>query len=278
MLVSKIKKKGNAMHNSSTITLLVFSTLFFSSLCINAETGTQPKETPITVSPTISPTFTPTYNNTPHIEANPHFVNEPQFINNVYSFTYTLYTEIKNTTIIWLEEIKKKIVEKDYNLITQLIKEMLWEYRYKIAGGTVIGSYSATSLLLLSDYHYLHRSTAWSRWKCECTFEDLCAIPQKDLARELLLSIGQHYYNEKNPTDLAHPLIQFIKNIDIEIRTIKRYLGTTKIIKKLHLLTIFPTSEKKIDQAQKQLERALFIKHIFLSWLSDYNLASNGKN
>lgn len=167
---------------------------------------------------------------------------------------------------------------ENYELIKKFIKEMLWQHRYKIAGGTVIGSYSVTSLLLLADYHYLNRSTIWSRWKPECTFEDLCAIPQTDLARELLLTIGERYYSDKKPTDLAHPLILFLNTIDMEIKTIKRYIGTTKIIKHLHLITIFPTNENKIAQAQKLLERALFIKHIFLSWLSDYNLASNYKN
>ena len=272
------------MRNTSTITLLLFVTILCSPLLINADPVKKSGDSlpSINVAPTYNcnPNFDnkPQFTNAPQFTSSPQFINSPQFTNYIYSFTYTLYMQIKNTTTIWIEDIKKKATRENYELIKELIKTMLWEHRYKIAGGTVVGSYSATSVLLLADYHYLSRSTAWSRWKPECTFEDLCAIPQKDLARELLLTIGQCYYNDKNPTDLAHPLIQFLTTIDTEIKTIKRYIGTTKIIKRLHLITIFPTNETKIAQAQKLLERALFIKHIFLSWLSDYNLASNYKN
>lgn len=258
------------MYTRSSIKLLLCSIIILSPLCTRAETENRSKETipSITVSPTISPIFTPNYT----IE------NNPQIINYIYSMSYAVGMKIKDVTIVWMESLKKKVTKDNLELLQALIKKIMWHHRYKIAGGTVVGSYSATSLLLLADYHYLNCSTVWSRWKPECTFEDLCAIPQKDLARELLLTIGERYYNEKNPTDLGHPLIQFLNTIETEVKTIKRYIRTTKVIKNLHLITIFPTNENKINQAQKLLERALFIKHIFLSWLSEYNLASSGKN
>jgi hypothetical protein len=42
-------------------------------------------------------------------------------------------------------------------------------------------------------------------------------------------------------------------------------------------MPLFPTNDKKLTRATKMLERALFIKHIFLSWLADYNLTSTEK-
>ena len=127
------------------------------------------------------------------------------------------------------------------------------------------------------DYYRIEHTVFWGYWKKECSFEDLCTIPQKELAKELLLAIGEHHYNEKHPTDLAYPLITFIKTIDNEIDLLKRYLTSTKIIKKLQLMTIFPTNETKIAKAQAMLDRTLFIKHIFLSWLAEYNLTSSQK-
>lgn len=173
--------------------------------------------------------------------------------------------------------INHTFIKENYDYIKQTIANILWKNRYKIAGGALATSYSAMSLFLIVDYHQLNNSMFWAQWKHKSTFEDLCAIPQKELARELMLAIGEHHYNKDNPTDLAYPLIAFIKDIDWEIATIKRYITTTKALKQLYLMSIFPTNDKKLNRAIKMLERALFIRHIFLSWLADYNLTSTEK-
>lgn len=221
-----------------------------------------------------------TVNNNPTIGgASPIFNTEinPKIITHTHSVINAIGVKISDITFIISEKIRETVTAKNYEILKQCIKQILWENRYKIVGGTLLGSYSATSLLLMTDYHALNYTLFWTRWKQDYTFEKLCAIPQKELARELMLAIGQHHYNNTNPTDLAYPLITFIKDIDMEIKTIKRYITTTKIIKNLYLMPLFPTNEKKLNRATKMLERALFIKHIFLSWLADYNLASAEK-
>jgi hypothetical protein len=210
-------------------------------------------------SPTISPTFS------------------PQFITTTTSTIHAIGIKVGDIVILISQTMKEIVTKDNWNLLKDLIKQLIWQYRYKIAGGTAIGSYSAMSILLIADYHQLDNNMIWPRWKHKLTFEDLCAIPQKELAKELMLAIGQHHYNKTNPTDLAYPLIAFIKEIDWEIDTIKRYIKTTKIIKSLSLMKLFPTNERKLNQATKMLERVLFIKHIFLSWLADYNLTSAEK-
>lgn len=169
------------------------------------------------------------------------------------------------------EAFKKATSKENYHLIKTIIKELLWQYRYRIVGGTIIGSYSTMSLFLAAKYHQLS-SLHWAHWKEQYTFENLCSISQKELAKELLLAIGQHHYNKDNPTDHGYQLVAFIKNIDEEIGAIKQYIAISKVLKQLHLIPIFPTNENKINNATKLLERAIFIKHIFLSWLADYNL------
>lgn len=257
------------MYLRSTIKPLLFCAMFISSVS-KAEEKKSPEFPSVSMSPT--------YNNTPVIAPNISPEISPTFINNVYSLSYAVGMQIRDITVIWMEEVKKKIPIDSYDQLKSLMKTMLWTHRYTVVGTTAVGSYSVINILLLTDYHYINQNNAWSRWKSECTFEDLYAIPQKELARELLLRIGQEYYNEKNPTDLAHPLITFIDTIDIEIKTLKRYIKTAHIIKKLHLIKIFPTNESKINRAEQSLQRVLFIKHIFLSWLSEYNLVSNYKH
>jgi len=249
--------------------------LFLVPFCLHAEIYNKPQDNPAV---TISPIFTPVYNNNPNMAPHYNIENKPQFITYISSLSYSVGMKIRDITIELMDQVNKNATPENYTLIKKLIKEMIWYYRYTIAGSTFIGSYSTTSALLLTDYHYFNNDTAWSRWKQEYTFEDLCAISQKDLARELLLTIGQRYYNEKNPTDLAHPLIAFLNDINAEIKIIKRYISIANMVKRLHLIKIFPTNDAKIGYAHKRLERILFIKHIFLSWLSEYNLTNSYKN
>jgi hypothetical protein len=100
-------------------------------------------------------------------------------------------------------------------------------------------------------------------------------MPQKDLTHELLCAINKQYYDKDKPTNFAHPLMMFIHVIETEIKRYKRYLMIANTIKKLRLTIIFPTSDAKINETIQLLERTLFIKHLFLSWLAEYNIANN---
>jgi len=226
-----------------------------------------------------NPVTKKTVHHTTATSASPVFNTEikPQFVTHTNSVINAIGIQIKDIYVSISHIVQDKITKENYELLKKIIKELLWQNRYKIAGGTVLGSYSTASLLLVSDYHQLNNNMFWAQWKRKSTFEDLCAIPQKELAKELLLAIGQHHFNKDNPTDLAYPLITFIKDIDWEINTIKRYIMTTKTIKRLCLMPLFPTNDHKLNRATKMLERALFIKHIFLSWLADYNLTNTEK-
>lgn len=212
------------------------------------------------------PPITITNNNTPQINPNFHF-NPTSTIN-------VVGIKIHDFTIAVYEKVKKKVTTENYDLLKKLVKKMLWESRYAIAGGSLVGSYSSISLLLLADYNYLQDCSLWCHWKKDCSFADLCALPEKELEKELIHSIAKRNYNKKNPTDMVHPLISFINTIDTEIYRINRYISTASAIKKCRLIKIFPTNDTKIATAQRLLERAHFIKHIFLSWLAEYNLTS----
>lgn len=215
----------------------------------------------------------PTYNYTPAItsEIHPHVTTELH-PNIVVSNTSELSVKLSEISMQCMQTIKETITPENYHFVKDLITQTLWDYRYAIACGTIVGSYGITSLLLLTDYyHYLQNDTLWARWKSELTFELLCTMPQKDLTQELLATINERNYNKSNPTDFAHPLTLFLISIDTEIKICKRYIAITQAIKQLRLMSIFPTNEKKINEVNTLLQRALFIKHLFLSWLSDYN-------
>ena len=259
------------MLHTAHFRILLVSLALVSPLCLHAQ---EIKVVPQTINnQPYNTTNNPTLTASPVIKIK----NDPRYTNNNMAIIRAIGVKISDIYILVSQAVSDTVTKKNYELLKELIKDLLWQNRYKIAGGAAIGSYSVTSLLLVVDYHQMNNSMFWAYWKHKLTFEDLCAISQKELAKELMLAIGEHHYNKDNPTDLAYPLIAFIKDIDWEIDTIKRYIKTTKILKTLYLMPLFPTNEKKITRATKMLERALFIKHIFLSWLADYNLTSTEK-
>jgi hypothetical protein len=216
----------------------------------------------------MNPNFNPTYNNNPTITTE---IN-PQFITNTTSTINIVGVDIKNLTLTILQKTQEAFSKENYDHAKQYIQQFLWQYRYNIAVSTLATIYAASSILLVTDYYYLKDTQRWSHWKSDCTFEHLCAIPQTELAQDLLRAIGKQHYNKKNPSDASHPLITFIETIETEIKRCKRYLALTKVIKTMYLMPIFLTSDDKINQINKCLERCLFIRHIFLSWLAERNL------
>lgn len=217
------------------------------------------------------------------ITANPTFNHpvtttiSPQFITNTTSTINAVGVQMKDFAINVMQKVQETCSKENYNAAKSLLKALLWEYRYKIAAGTVVTAYSGTNMLLLHDYYYLKDTQRWACWKHDCTFEHLCAIPHTELTQELIRSIGEYHYNKKNPNDATHPLIAFIATIEKEIKTCKRYLNITKTIKQLHLVKIFPINQTKIDEVNTFLERCLFIRHLFLSWLTERTLMSRAK-
>lgn len=190
-------------------------------------------------------------------------------MNNNFQFS----VEFQNIIMQCKQKIKETITPENYQTFKNFMMQTLWEYRYTAACATLVGSYSIISLLLVVDYYsYLQSNTLWARWKAEYNFEQLCTIPQKELTQELLTAINESNYNKTNPTDFTHPLIMFLTAIDKEIAICKRYITTAQTIKRLGLMKIFPTNDSKLEEVNKLLQRALFIKHIFLTWLTDYNL------
>ncbi len=238
-------------------------TLFFSLLLLP----------PFFAQAQMEPTFT-----TPSITINPNFNNSPNINTKIhpvmYHHNHVAVQQIHNLTLTLYDKITKTITKDNCIHAKQLIKQLLWQSRYALAGGTLTGAYSSISLLLWLDYRFLNNHSLWSHWKHDYSFADLCEIPAKQLATTLLHDIAKINCNRKNPTDTVHPLFQFINAIDTEIYRLKRYIAIASQIKKLRLMSVFPTNDVKIEKAKQVLERAHFVRHIFLSWLAEYNFSS----
>src|SRR5260221_2959948 len=113
----------------------------------------------------------PTYTN----NANPTFNNpinatiSPQFITNTTSTINAVGVQIRDLAVTVMQKVQETCNKENYNAAKDLLKTLLWEYRYKIAAGTVVTAYSGTHLLLLHDYYYLKDTQRWSCWNKDCT-------------------------------------------------------------------------------------------------------------
>jgi len=221
----------------------------------------------------------PTFTNSP--TANPIFNNgpvntkiSPKFITNTTSTINAVGSYMRDITLSMVQKAQEVCTKKNYDHAKNHLQQLLWQYRYKLAIGTLLTAYSSICLLLITDYHYVKDAQRWSQWKSDCTFEYLCSMPQAELTQQLIHAIGEYHYNKKNPSDASHPLITFIEAIETEIKTCKRYLALAKVLQYAHLTFIFPCNNAKVNQVNAFLDRCLFIKHIFLSWLTERNLIS----
>ncbi len=134
------------------------------------------------------------------------------------------------------------------------------------------GSYITLCSFLFYQNYYFNHTDLWGTWKGDLSFAQLCEIPQQKLSSELLHEIQKRYINKNNPTDFLSPLVEFMNTIEYETKQIERYIFLTNWLKRLRLVIIVPTNEKKMQKTQQLLERVHFVKHIFLSWAADYKL------
>lgn len=124
--------------------------------------------------------------------------------------------------------------------------------------------YSALSIQLISDRHYLNQANLWANWKRHMTAQEMQTSPQQELQKSLIEEILKRYL-ASHPNRLACYL-QFVKDVEQEEKRIARHLLISKIVKMSRLMRIFPVSDQTMKQARVKQKRLAFTKHIFVSW------------
>ena len=145
----------------------------------------------------------------------------------------------------------------------------------KVTIGAGIAGYLASVAQLVRMNYYLADDALWARWRYEDSYEQLCQMPAKELARDLIFSIQRRYTTQKQFTDFIHPLVQFLHDLEEEKKTLRRYISIGKWIMKFRLDYILPINQKKINLAKKLLQRVYFFEHIFLSWAAEFKIQQN---
>lgn len=135
-------------------------------------------------------------------------------------------------------------------------------------------SYVLISILLIRGYLFIRRTETWASFKKHLSMEELLALPQDQLGKELIHTIQQRHVNTQNPTDHITPLVRFVQAVDQEMKCLNQYLMIATIIQRCRLMWIFPINRNILEQARELKQRLLFVKHIFISWTATDNLAN----
>jgi len=155
--------------------------------------------------------------------------------------------------------------------LVQNIKEVFLNHKYKIIAGTIAFIYGFVFFKMWRAEHYCQETNTWAAWKNETPLTELLAIPQQELSEQLINDAQSFYMDEHNLTDPISPLIEFIKDIDTEIKQTQQYISLHEWIETLNIEKIFPF-RAKIEALQKKLHRLAYLKNLLASWLSDYKL------
>ena len=180
-------------------------------------------------------------------------------------------TQIK-TPLIFPDKFFSNLPIKEWQTKTS---SFLYNKRYFIGGSVVLGGYVLTCNYCVQANKYLERTDTWASWRPDTPVELLIAIPQQELAKELILEIQRRYSNPQNPTDFISPLIAFVQTIDEEIIKIKQYAQVYGWITRLHIQVIFPINQKQFNLLGEKYKKLIYLKNIFLSWAAEYKVSHN---
>jgi hypothetical protein len=145
-------------------------------------------------------------------------------------------------------------------------------YKWHLLAASIAGSYAYICYIIVSGNRYLSQNTLWSSWRQDLALDQLLAIPQAQMAQELLREIQRRYTDAGSITDLVRPLGLFMTHIDQEEEQLKSYQTTFSWLSYLRLAKLIPFSKIRFTKIAERLQRIAYYKNVFQSWAADYQL------
>ena len=174
----------------------------------------------------------------------------------------------------YMEQAQQMLHEElPHQMVT--LQALLWEYRYHIAGGSVMVTYVALCYSLYKAMHYLSYKTVWSSWHKELSMEELLTQDVTVLGKSLIIAIQMRYANPQNPTDFIAPLVAFNIQIQQEIEELRSHWRLYVFCRDWRLIKIVPFSVDQLNALKEHIERAAYVQTVFKTWTANYNFVQN---
>jgi len=151
----------------------------------------------------------------------------------------------------------------------------LYQQRFFIAGGSILAAYLWLCRSCVNGNKYLEQTDTWAAWHQELVLEELLAMPQHELAKDLVVEIQRRYSNPKNPTDFLSPLISFMREIDREIALTQYYIKLYMILQRTHANAILPVNTTRFATICDVQRRLAYLRNVFLTWAAEYKVNHN---
>jgi len=224
----------------------------------------------------------------PDIQANPNLNSNPNMSTNASQnaslranisikneILFQITTMLKNSSVSKIKNAIKKglgAAAKDIGQRTGTIfhdtRHIIWNHKWKLGLSTLAALYG---FLLLEIWRSKKQNGKWGSWKKDIPFADLLAVPQKNLAQQLIDDIKTIYLNAENATNQLAPLIEFLKAIDKELKQEQRSLKINSFIETTRIEKAFPI-KPNTQSIKEKIQRLTYLKNLFTTWLSDYKL------
>ncbi|MFC1845566.1 hypothetical protein ACFLX2_00385 [Candidatus Dependentiae bacterium] len=151
-------------------------------------------------------------------------------------------------------------------------KELIVDHKYKILGVGIIGVCVFFIYQILRGNSYLARDNLWSAWKNNLEMEELLAMPKQELANKLMIEVQKRYVNTEDPADFLSPMVDFMKDVENELSELRYYRRLYSWNSKIYLSKILPFNKKLFDGIKEKIQRLLYFKNGFASWVAQYKM------
>lgn len=174
-----------------------------------------------------------------------------------------------------LDQNNRELIAQKYTAYKKNFVEYTTNHKQVLLVSSLIGIYSYLWIQFFKARWRLLRSESWCNWHAEYSMEELIQLSQKQLALDLLTTIQQRYQTDHDVTDFLSPLMHFLQEINHELAIFSFCINRYATLQKLYLTVLFPFQGCFIDRAQEAHQRLLYLKNIFLSWITEYKITTN---
>ena len=148
---------------------------------------------------------------------------------------------------------------------------------WAVPAASVAIVYAYINYKILKAQSYLKNNQLWSSWRSDIVLEQLLALPQDQLTKELLAEIHRRYFDHTTIADPITPFVTFMNSLEEEEAAINDYLNLVQWLQYLYIARLFPIRPQIYTHTKERMQRLAYYKNVFTTWASAHALKETQK-
>ena len=161
---------------------------------------------------------------------------------------------------------------------TPSLLQRIGKHKTKLFCAAVAAGYGYCVYRIKQMEQHLSSPQAWNNWYGSLDFEQLCVLPQEQLAKELLLAVQAQYTSSSDLDDFMQPCAQFLDDIDAELAELKQYQTWTQRLQRCYATRFFFIDRILAQSVSAKINRLAYLKNVFLTWVAHYKVEANNRH